>query len=30
MASATWNVVPTTIRRAALRDVCPAPVYMVN
>jgi hypothetical protein len=30
MAFASWNVAPTTIRRAALRDVCPAPVYMVN
>jgi hypothetical protein len=31
MASVTWNVAPTAIQRAALRDVCPAPpVYMVN
>jgi hypothetical protein len=30
MASSTWNVAPAAIQRMVLRDVCPAPVYMVN
>jgi hypothetical protein len=30
MASATWNEVPPALWRAALREVCLTPVYMVN